>query len=79
MTKLSAVRLAIEKFEQERRMVSHNGLSALKGNEKRFDELNEALDCLREVAQGLQAEPVRQALADWQRDLMDGKEPSMKF
>ena len=83
MTKLSAVRIAIEQLERERKLVSHSLCSPLKGMEKRYKELEEALAQLRDIAQGLQSEPVRSALAEWQKRLMEDeeneKEQAMKF
>ena len=77
MTKLSAVRMAIEALEREKKLCSHSMLVPIKGMEKQYDEIEDALRQLRDMAQGLQTEPVRQALANWQKELMEHPEPKM--
>ena len=79
MTKLSALRMAIEALEREKKMISHSMLVPIKGMEKEYNDIDSALRQLRDIAQGLQTEPVRRALADWQKELMADPEPKMKL
>lgn len=52
------------------------GLTALEGYEQIFDDLRKTCDLLREMLREQLAGP---QLADWQKDVMDGKQPDISW
>ena len=73
MTRIEAVRFAIEILEKERRIFSENcmGLKAAKGGEEEFGKLDDAIQEMKKVCQVLQVESVKRSIAAWQHDLME--------
>jgi len=52
-------------------------LEPVRGFETQFDRQQEKCRLLRELIQSLSAEPVKKAIADWQQDVIDGKETGL--
>ena len=73
MTRIEALRFAIQELEKKRRVVSKNrmGMIPLDGLEEQFDRINDAILSLKEVCQAMQAEGVRKSIAEWQLDAME--------
>lgn len=71
MTRIEALRFAIQELEKKRRVVSKNrmGMIPLDGLEEQFDRINDAILSLKEVCQAMQAEGVRKSIAEWQMDV----------
>ena len=76
MTRIEAVRFAIELMEKERRIFSENcmGLKAAKGAEAEFGKLDDAIQEMKKICQVLQVESVKRSIAAWQHDLMEEPE-----
>ena len=56
------------------------GLQAEEKFEALFAEYDEKCRILREIIQANESEPVRRALADWQKEILDrGTEPCLKI
>ena len=73
MTRIEALRFAIQELEKKRRVVSKNrmGMIPLDGLEEQFDRINDAILSLKEVCQAMQAEGVRKSIAEWQMDVKE--------
>lgn len=71
MTRIEAVRFAIQEIEKERRSVTKNqaGLIPLEGMEEQFERLNDAILSLKEIAQALQSEIVKRSIAVWHEEI----------
>jgi len=76
MTRMEAIRLAIEELEKQRRICSKNrqGLIPLDGMEEQFTRLDSAIHELKEICQALQAECVKRSIAVWQEKIMEEPE-----
>ena len=72
MTRIEAVRFAIQELEKKRRVLSKNrqGLIPLEGLEEQYDRINDAILCMKEICQALQAEIVKRSIAAWQEKIM---------
>ena len=67
----------------------HKGLTAMKGLEDKFQEQAEKCRILEDMIHALDSEPVRRAMADWQKEIiengppkelkMDSGEPEMRM
>lgn len=59
--------------------VSKNGmkLEPLRGFEDEFDAQMKRCRILREIIQALESEPVRRSMAEWQKEIVAGKQPVM--
>ena len=75
VTRRSVLLEALDIQEAALSRCSVNGLKLipLPGLQDEFRAQLEKCRILRELIQGLEAEPVRRELAAWQRDIMDGK------
>ena len=73
MTRMEAIRLAIEELEKQRRICSKHrqGMMPLDGMEEQFMRLDSAIHELKEVCQALQAECVKRSIAVWQEKIME--------
>ena len=54
-------------------------LEPIKGLEKDFERQRRKCELLRDMIRACETEPVRRALAEWQIELMAGKEPDLKL
>ena len=84
MAEINRKSVLLECLEYERglwKLCSRNYdmLEPMKGMDDKFDEQKEKCRILQELIQAYDSEPVRAALADWQKDVMDGPEPVMKL
>ena len=52
-------------------------LEPIPGFEAEFFRQRKKCNVLRNMIQAMQSEPVRASIADWQKDVMDGKRASM--
>ena len=58
----------------------YNGLEPAKGMEEAWEQGREKIRILEELIHAYESEPVRRALADWQKDIMaHGVQREMKF
>lgn len=57
--------------EQEICSTNYNGLEPKKGMEEAWDQGRQKITVLEDLIQAYETEPVRKALADWQRDVME--------
>ena len=56
--------------------VRREGRFPIEGQEKRFYDYEKRIGILEDLIQAYESEPVRRALANWQRELMAGKAPT---
>ena len=70
MTRIEAMRIAIEALEKDRRVCSKNrmGLIPLEGAEEQYERINDAILSLKEICQALQSELVRRSIAVWREE-----------
>lgn len=70
---------ALEREERIMRAYSKNGrgLEAQRDCWEEFKRQQEKCRILREMIQALDSEPVRKALANWQKEVMDGKKTAL--
>lgn len=75
ITRRSVLEEALEMQETMLSRSSVNGLKLipLQGMQEVFREQLEKCRILREMIQALQSEPVRRSMADWQKEMMEGK------
>ena len=78
MSEITKKSVLIECLEYEReiwKMASkkYDTLEPMKGMETQWEEQRQKCEILQELIQALDSEPVRRELAQWQRDVMDGK------
>ena len=73
VNKLSVLKECLEYERDLWKLTSekYNMLTPMKGMEDQFEEQKAKCMILQEMIQALQAESVRRALADWQKDVMD--------
>ena len=81
--------LAIMREELQICSKNWNGLEPKEGMEEAWQQCRQKIEILKDIIQSLQSEPVRRALADWQKDLMtrgiqteivfDGETTSMRL
>ena len=74
----------IECLELEREMwrissKKYDTLEPMAGMEAAWEDYREKCRIIQEMIQALESETVRNALANWQMDIMAGKEPDMRF
>lgn len=81
VTRRSVLLEALENQEAQLSRCSVNGLKLipLPGMKEIFREQFEKCRILREMIQALESEPVRDAIAGWQREIMDGKQVDVKI
>lgn len=85
MEKISRKSVLLECLDimrQELAIVSkhYNGLEPKKGMEEAWEQGREKIRILEDLIHAYDSEPVRRALADWQKDVMEnGVEPVMKI
>ena len=79
ITKRSVLLDALGREEATWASCSKNGmkLEPLRGFDEEFDQQREKCRILREMIQALESEPVRKAMANWQKELIEGKGPVM--
>ena len=70
MTRIEAMRFAIQELEKKRRVLTKNrqGLIPLEGLEEQFERINDAILSLKEICQALQAEIVQRSIAVWREE-----------
>lgn len=73
MTRIEAVRFAIQELEKKRRVVTKGrmGLIPLDGMEEQFNRINDAILSLKEICQAIQAEGVKRSIAVWQDEIKE--------
>lgn len=74
----------IECLELEREMwrissKKYDTLEPVRSMEAAWEDYREKCRIIQEMIQALESETVRNALANWQMDIMAGKEPDMRF
>ena len=81
VTRRSVLLEALENQEAQLSRCSVEGkkLIPLPGMKDIFREQFEKCRILREMVQALESEPVRNAIAGWQREIMDGKQVDVKI
>lgn len=81
VTRRSVLLEALENQEAQLSRCSVEGkkLIPLPGMKEIFREQFEKCRILREMVQALESEPVRDAIAGWQREIMDGKQVDVKI
>ena len=81
VTRRSVLLEALENQEAQLSRCSVEGkkLIPLPGMKDLFREQFEKCRILREMVQALESEPVRDAIAGWQREIMDGKQVDVKI
>lgn len=81
ITRRNTLLKSLELMEREMRKVSQLGsaLMPAKGKEEQFELYYGMCSELRKMIQAHESEPVRRAMADWQREVMDGKITIMNF
>ena len=81
VTRRSVLLEALENQEAQLSRCSVNGskLIPLPGMKDLFREQFEKCRILREMVQALESETVRDAIAGWQREIMDGKQVDVKI
>lgn len=79
-TRRGALMYCLEILLEERRIISQEylGREPVKGKEERFNILSGMIDEIRELIRACDSEPVRAAIANWQKMIMDGKQPDLK-
>ena len=75
ITRRSVLLDALEREEAIMASCSMNGmkLQPIRGYEAQFNAQLEKCRILRDMIQALESEPVRRELANWQREVMEGK------
>ena len=75
ITRRSVLLDALEREEAVMASCSMNGMKLvpIRGYEEMFRGQREKCRLLREMIQALESEPVRREIANWQRDIMEGK------
>ena len=78
MTEITRRSVLEEALEMQEAMLSRSSVNGLKliplpGMQEVFREQLEKCRILREMIQALQSEPVRRSMADWQKEIMEGK------
>lgn len=72
--------LAIMREELQICSKNWNGLEPKEGMEEAWQQGRQKIEILKEMIQSLSSEPVRRALADWQKELMEkGIQTEIKF
>lgn len=72
--------LAIMREELQICSKNWNGLEPKEGMEEAWQQGRQKIEILKEMIQSLSSEPVRRALADWQKELMvKGIQTQLKF
>lgn len=72
--------LAIMREELQICSKNWNGLEPKEGMEEAWQQGRQKIEILKEMIQSLSSEPVRRALADWQKELMvKGIQTEIKF
>lgn len=91
ITKKSVLLECLEYERGLKKMCSkeYKGLTAMKGLEDKFQEQAEKCRILEDMIHALDSEPVRRAMADWQKEIiengppkemkLDGGEPEMRM
>ena len=76
MTRIEAVRVAIEEMKKQRIKCSKDkiGIMPLEGQEERYYQLDDALRELEEICQALQEEGVKRSIAAWQEKIIEDPE-----
>ncbi|MCR5566187.1 MAG: hypothetical protein K6F61_04995 [Clostridiales bacterium] len=72
ITKRNALLKCLKEQEELRNLcsVKYEGRYPMKGMEKEFNEQEQVCRILRELIQALESEPVRRAVADWQKEVI---------
>lgn len=75
ITRRSVLLAALEREEAEMAACSVDGkrLVPMRGLTEMFEEQKEKCRLLREMIQALESEPVRRSIANWQREVMQGR------
>ena len=75
ITRRSVLLDALEREEAVMASCSMNGMKLvpIRGYEEMFRGQREKCRLLREMIQALESEPVRREIANWQKDIMEGK------
>jgi hypothetical protein len=79
ITRRSVLLDALEREEAVMASCSLNGmkLQPIRGYEEMFKGQREKCRLLREMIQALESEPVRREIANWQKEIMAGKQVDM--
>ena len=83
MDVMAAIGVLMEdlKLHREMQKISSEDYHCLipkKGMEKQFFENQKACAVDQKLIQALRYEPVKKALANWQKDILDGKRPDLE-
>ena len=75
ITRRSVLLDALEREEAELARCSRDGkkLIPMPGLTEMFERQRQKCELLRDMIHALESEPVRRVMADWQKDVMDGK------
>ena len=71
--------LAIMREELQICSKNWNGLEPKEGMEEAWQQGRQKIEILKEMIQSLSSEPVRRALADWQKDVMENGPTALKL
>ena len=71
--------LAIMREELQICSKNWNGLEPKEGMEEAWQQCRQKIEILKDMIQSLQSEPVRAALADWQKDVMENGPSALKL
>lgn len=80
ITRRNVLLECLSEREREMRSLSYKGygIDALRGYEEVFEESQKKCAILRELIQALESEPVRRSVANWQMEIMKGKEVTLE-
>ena len=71
--------LAIMREELQICSKNWNGLEPKEGMEEAWQQGRQKIEILKDFIQSLSSEPVRRALADWQKDVMENGPTALKL
>lgn len=71
--------LAIMREELQICSKNWNGLEPKEGMEEAWQQGRQKIEILKDMIQSLQSEPVRAALSDWQKDVMEKGPTALKL
>lgn len=71
--------LAIMREELQICSKNWNGLEPKEGMEEAWQQGRQKIEILKEMIKSLSSEPVRRALADWQKDVMENGPTALKL
>lgn len=71
--------LAIMREELQICSKNWNGLEPKEGMEEAWQQGRQKIEILKDMIQSLSSEPVRRALADWQKDVMENGPTALKL